>query len=194
MARYEADFSPTLVDYEHLIAAFAASPIVCLEIPVFNKSPFSSSARGASAVQVHSECSCAAWNEDGSLLAVGSITGHVTVLRGEDGRLVDTFVGGGSHVTCASFSPDGSQLSLGVGTGNVYIYRVDRAGNAFRRGTVLNVSLNPERLDWSTDSRYIRTQSQDDVVTVALTGGKAGTSDMRTSANERIDKSPVLSS
>ncbi|CAG0893748.1 unnamed protein product [Darwinula stevensoni] len=43
---------PTLVDYEHLIAAFAASPIVCLEIPVFNKSPFSSSARGASAVQV----------------------------------------------------------------------------------------------------------------------------------------------
>ncbi|CAG0899201.1 unnamed protein product [Darwinula stevensoni] len=96
--------------------------------------------------RVHSECSCAAWNEDGSLLAVGSITGHVTVLRGEDGRLVDTFVGGGSHVTCASFSPDGSQLSLGVGTGNVYIYRVDRAGNAFRRGTVLNVLK--ESLTW----------------------------------------------
>ncbi|CAG0886866.1 unnamed protein product [Darwinula stevensoni] len=116
--------------------------------------------------RVESECSCATWNGDGSLLAVGSITGHVTVLRGENGELLVSFLVGPTHVSCISFSPDESLLSMGAENGNVYLYKVDKAEYVFRRSAVIKVSLPLTHMDWSTDSQYIRTQSEDAVVII----------------------------
>ncbi|CAG0909542.1 unnamed protein product, partial [Darwinula stevensoni] len=56
---------------------------------------------------------------------------------------------------------DGILLGLGAQNGYLYFYRAEKGGYAFRRTAILQGSLPLAHLDWSTDSVYVRTQSQD---------------------------------
>jgi hypothetical protein len=54
---------------------------------------------------VQSECTTATFNEDGKMLAVGTVDGHVTILKGDSGKHVATFRTANAPVTAAVFAP-----------------------------------------------------------------------------------------
>jgi microtubule-associated protein-like 1/2 len=104
---FDSKFQPLIVGHAKQLWGLAIHPTQ----PVFATAGYDrnilrwKSHRPEWRVQVQYECTSAAFNHDGSLIAVGSINGHITILKGDSGKHVSTFRSSNAPVSHMAFSP-----------------------------------------------------------------------------------------
>lgn len=124
------------------------------------------------------ECRCLDWHPDGSKIAVGAMNGSILMVTAKDGKIVHSWkkrevrqCGEGSLPACeltpsscpaqeeindVRWSPDGKLVAIAYNDSSVDIYKNDgyaQVGSC--KGHVAGVV----HIDWSTDSKYLQTNS-----------------------------------
>ncbi|XP_008575985.1 PREDICTED: echinoderm microtubule-associated protein-like 2 [Galeopterus variegatus] len=104
----------------------------------------------------------ASFHPNGSVLAVGTVTGRWLLLDTETHDLVAIHTDGNEQISVVSFSPDGAYLAVGSHDNLVYVYTVDQGGRKVSRlGKCLGHSSFITHLDWAQDSSCFVTNSGD---------------------------------
>ncbi|CAM5172821.1 unnamed protein product [Eretmochelys imbricata] len=104
----------------------------------------------------------AGFHPNGSVLAVGTVTGRWLVLDTETRDLVTIHTDGSEPISVVSFSPDGSYLAVGSHDNFVYMYGVSEGGRKYSRvGKCSGHSSFITHLDWAADSSCFVTNSGD---------------------------------
>ncbi|CAG0880321.1 unnamed protein product [Cyprideis torosa] len=161
-------FNPVVIGHSKQLWALAVHP----KLPVFATAGYDRNIlkwkdhRPEWRVQVQSESTSTAFSPDGNQLSVGSIDGHVTVLRGDTGKHVVTFRVANAPLSCLTYHPDGSHLAVGSQNGSFYVYRSERGGYIYRKLYSLDTTQPLAHLDWSLRGDYIRAESQDHAMSV----------------------------
>uniref|UniRef100_A0A1A8UVV6 Echinoderm microtubule associated protein like 2 n=1 Tax=Nothobranchius furzeri TaxID=105023 RepID=A0A1A8UVV6_NOTFU len=105
---------------------------------------------------------CAGFHPSGEVLAVGTTTGRWLVLDTDTRDLVTVHTDGSEVISNVKFSPDGNHLAVASHDNFVYIYVVTENGRKYSRaGKCVGHSSFVTHLDWSTDSKYLVTNSGD---------------------------------
>ncbi|XP_038623371.1 echinoderm microtubule-associated protein-like 2 isoform X1 [Tachyglossus aculeatus] len=104
----------------------------------------------------------AGFHPNGSVLAIGTVTGRWLVLDAETHDLVVIHTDGGEQISVVSFSPDGAFLAVGSHDNLVYVYAVSEEGHKYSRvGKCSGHSSFITHLDWARDSSCFVTNSGD---------------------------------
>ncbi|XP_060712147.1 echinoderm microtubule-associated protein-like 2 isoform X1 [Hemiscyllium ocellatum] len=102
------------------------------------------------------------FHPSGSVIAVGMQTARWMVIDAETKDPITVHTDGNEKLSVMSYSPDGNYLAIGSHDNYVYIYTVAENGRKYNRvGRCSGHSSFLTHLDWSTDSRYIVTNSGD---------------------------------
>ncbi|XP_048378370.1 echinoderm microtubule-associated protein-like 2 isoform X2 [Stegostoma tigrinum] len=102
------------------------------------------------------------FHPSGSVVAVGLQTARWMVFDVETKDPITVHTDGNEKLSVMSYSPDGNYLAIGSHDNYVYIYTVAENGRKYNRvGRCSGHSSFITHLDWSTDSRYIVTNSGD---------------------------------
>ncbi|XP_022113185.1 echinoderm microtubule-associated protein-like 2 isoform X1 [Pieris rapae] len=105
--------------------------------------------------------SCA-WSSDGSVIAVGCVSGKWLVFDPVSREMVAHHVDGVEPIQTIQYSPDNKYVAIGSRDNFIYIYQVDDNCSRYSRlGKCLGHSSFITHLDWSEDSQYIRSNSGD---------------------------------
>ena len=137
--------------------------------------------------QVGFECICIAFHPFGVALAAGSSEGHLLVLAADTGAAVATLRVCGSPLSCIGYNPStfhlvlklnschlrypnfiinlqsiaGEIIAMGSQNGSVYLFRVSRDGFSYKKSNKIRGTQPLVQLDWSSDSRFLQTVTQD---------------------------------
>ncbi|XP_041850692.1 echinoderm microtubule-associated protein-like 2 isoform X2 [Melanotaenia boesemani] len=104
----------------------------------------------------------AGFHPSGTVVAVGTMTGRWLVLDTDTRDLVSVHTDGNEIISNVKYSPDGNFLAVASHDNFVYIYAVTENGRKYSRvGKCTGHSSFVTHLDWSTDSRYLVTNSGD---------------------------------
>ncbi|XP_067875081.1 LOW QUALITY PROTEIN: echinoderm microtubule-associated protein-like 2 [Heterodontus francisci] len=102
------------------------------------------------------------FHPSGSVVAVGTHTARWMVFDAETKDPITVHTDGNERLSVMRYSPDGNFLAIGSHDNYVYIYAVAENGRKYNRvGRCSGHSSFITHLDWSTDSRYIVTNSGD---------------------------------
>ncbi|XP_019716941.1 echinoderm microtubule-associated protein-like 2 isoform X1 [Hippocampus comes] len=105
---------------------------------------------------------CASFHPNGEVLAVGTMTGRWLVLDTDTRDLVSVHTDGNEIISNVKYSPDGNFLAVSSHDNFVYIYGVTENGRKYNRmGKCTGHSSFVTHVDWSSDSRYLVTNSGD---------------------------------
>ncbi|XP_051899976.1 echinoderm microtubule-associated protein-like 2 isoform X1 [Pristis pectinata] len=108
------------------------------------------------------QCQSVGIHPSGSVIAVGTQTARWMVFDVETRDLITVHTDGNEKLSVMRYSPDGNFLAIGSHDNYVYIYSVAENGRKYSRvGRCSGHSSFITHLDWSTDSRYIVTNSGD---------------------------------
>lgn len=104
----------------------------------------------------------AGFHPNGSVVAVGTLTGRWFVLDTETKDLVTVHTDGNEQLSVMSYSPDGNFLAIGSHDNYIYIYAVNENGRKYSRiGKCSGHSSFITHLDWSVTSQYLMSNSGD---------------------------------
>ncbi|KAG5448106.1 Echinoderm microtubule-associated protein-like 1 [Clonorchis sinensis] len=97
------------------------------------------------------------------LIALGSTSGRWLVLDSIRHEVIAAHSDGiGEQIQCISYSPNGQYIALGSRDNSIYVYQVLEGGRKYSRvGRCSGHSSFVLHLDWSADSRYLRSESGD---------------------------------
>ncbi|XP_038641850.1 echinoderm microtubule-associated protein-like 2 isoform X3 [Scyliorhinus canicula] len=102
------------------------------------------------------------FHPSGSVIAVGMHSARWMVFDAETKDPIAVHTDGNEKFSVMRYSPDGNFLAIGSHDNYVYIYAVAENGRKYNRvGRCSGHSSFVTHLDWSTDSRYILTNSGD---------------------------------
>ncbi|XP_041842455.1 echinoderm microtubule-associated protein-like 3 isoform X1 [Melanotaenia boesemani] len=105
---------------------------------------------------------CADFCPSGSVVSVGLSTGRWVVLDLLTKEVVSESTDGNEQLSVMRYSPDGSFLAVGSHDNFIYIYSVTESGRRYTRfGKCNGHSSFITHLDWSTDGKYIMSNSGD---------------------------------
>uniref|UniRef100_A0A1L8E5X0 Putative echinoderm microtubule-associated protein-like 1 n=2 Tax=Nyssomyia neivai TaxID=330878 RepID=A0A1L8E5X0_9DIPT len=108
--------------------------------------------------QVQSCC----FSPSGDTICVGGITGRWLTFDSTTRELLDEHVDGQEAIQVVRFSPDGAFLALGSRDNGIYVYQVNGNGRRYSKiGKCAGHSSFITHLDWSEDSKIMRTNSGD---------------------------------
>ncbi|XP_077330821.1 echinoderm microtubule-associated protein-like 1 isoform X5 [Lithobates pipiens] len=104
----------------------------------------------------------AGFHPNGSVVAVGTLTGRWFVLDTETKDLVTVHTDGNEQLSVMCYSPDGNFLAIGSHDNYIYIYAVNENGRKYSRiGKCSGHSSFITHLDWSVTSQYLMSNSGD---------------------------------
>ncbi|CAD5115485.1 DgyrCDS4453 [Dimorphilus gyrociliatus] len=116
-------------------------------------------------VHVEFPCSSLAIDPTGRVLSVGTGQGRLIILSTDSGEHLSSFQVSHDHLDSMAFSPDGNRLALACHNASVYVFDVLDDAVVYRRRARKGILDGHEaavfNLDWSTNSRYIQTESKD---------------------------------
>ncbi|OON21908.1 WD domain, G-beta repeat protein, partial [Opisthorchis viverrini] len=97
------------------------------------------------------------------LIALGSTSGRWLVLDSIRHEVIAAHSDGiGEQIQCISYSPNGQYIALGSRDNSIYVYQVLEGGRKYSRvGRCSGHSSFVLHIDWSADSRYLRSESGD---------------------------------
>ncbi|KAM4662153.1 echinoderm microtubule-associated protein-like 1 isoform 11-T11 [Discoglossus pictus] len=102
------------------------------------------------------------FHPNGSVVAIGTLTGRWFVLDTETKDLVTVHTDGNEQLSVMSYSPDGNFLAIGSHDNYIYIYAVNESGRKYSRiGKCSGHSSFITHLDWSVNSQYLMSNSGD---------------------------------
>lgn len=105
--------------------------------------------------------SCA-FSSDGEAIAVGCITGKWAIFHTTSRDLLVQYQDGDEPIQDIKFSPDGKLLALGSRDNSIYIYQVsENIRRCAKIGRLQGHSSFIVHMDWSKDSKYLRSNSGD---------------------------------
>ncbi|KAI4463398.1 wd-40 repeat protein [Holotrichia oblita] len=111
--------------------------------------------------QAHS----AAFSPDGSVIAVGCLTGRWMIFDTQTREILCKFMDGEGVVQVIQYSPDGNMVAIGSRDSNIYIYQITDGGIRYSRiGRCSGHSSYITHIDWATDNQTIRSNSADNEV------------------------------
>ncbi|XP_050666852.1 echinoderm microtubule-associated protein-like 2 isoform X2 [Leptidea sinapis] len=162
----ELGFSPAVLGHVDEVWALAAHP----SLPQFVSAGWDSLLQlwdGLSHSTVWSKdieerAQCSAWSSDGSVIAVGCLSGKWLVFSPESRQLLAQHVDGTEPIQTIEYSPDNKLVAIGSRDNFIYIYQVDDECTRYSRlGKCLGHSSFITHVDWSQDSQYLRSNSGD---------------------------------
>ncbi|XP_072284690.1 echinoderm microtubule-associated protein-like 1 isoform X8 [Pyxicephalus adspersus] len=104
----------------------------------------------------------AGFHPNGSVVAIGTLTGRWFVLDTETKDLVTVHTDGNEQLSVMCYSPDGNFLAIGSHDNCIYIYAVNENGRKYSRiGKCMGHSSFITHLDWSVNSQYMMSNSGD---------------------------------
>ncbi|XP_044127436.1 echinoderm microtubule-associated protein-like 1 isoform X6 [Bufo gargarizans] len=104
----------------------------------------------------------AGFHPNGSVVAIGTLTGRWFVLDTETKDLVTVHTDGNEQLSVMCYSPDGNFLAIGSHDNYIYIYAVNENGRKYSRiGKCSGHSSFITHLDWSVNSQYLMSNSGD---------------------------------
>lgn len=102
----------------------------------------------------------AGYSPDENLLIIGSTLGKWIASDAHSFDILFTKSDGSGTINCVKFSSSGSYFALGSTDGQIYVYQLTEGGTKFRQiGSCVGHSGPVKEIDWTTDDRYIQTQS-----------------------------------
>ncbi|XP_041430311.1 echinoderm microtubule-associated protein-like 1 isoform X4 [Xenopus laevis] len=102
------------------------------------------------------------FHPNGSVVAIGTLTGRWFVLDTETKDLVTVHTDGNEQLSVMCYSPDGNFLAIGSHDNYIYIYAVNENGRKYSRiGKCSGHSSFITHLDWSVNSQYLMSNSGD---------------------------------
>ncbi|KAE8586678.1 hypothetical protein XENTR_v10021729 [Xenopus tropicalis] len=102
------------------------------------------------------------FHPNGSVVAIGTLTGRWFVLDTETKDLVTVHTDGNEQLSVMCYSPDGNFLAIGSHDNYIYIYAVNENGRKYSRiGKCSGHSSFITHLDWSINSQYLMSNSGD---------------------------------
>uniref|UniRef100_A0A8C5R484 EMAP like 1 n=1 Tax=Leptobrachium leishanense TaxID=445787 RepID=A0A8C5R484_9ANUR len=102
------------------------------------------------------------FHPNGSVVAIGTLTGRWFVLDTETKDLVTVHTDGNEQLSVMCYSPDGNLLAIGSHDNYIYIYAVNENGRKYSRiGKCSGHSSFITHLDWSVNSQYLMSNSGD---------------------------------
>ncbi|XP_026332568.1 echinoderm microtubule-associated protein-like 2 isoform X2 [Hyposmocoma kahamanoa] len=111
---------------------------------------------------IEERAQCCAWGADGSVIAVGCLSGKWMVYDPHSRELLAQHHDGSEPIQTIQFAPNNKLVALGSRDNFIYIYQVDDNCTRYSRlGKCLGHSSYITHLDWSEDSEYIRSNSGD---------------------------------
>ncbi|CAL4086301.1 unnamed protein product, partial [Meganyctiphanes norvegica] len=112
-------------------------------------------------IQAQSECVSVAVHPQGTVIAAGTIDGHLIVLNANTGLHVATVRVCGSPLSCISYNPGGEILSVGSQNGSLYLYKSTKDGFVYNRFSRMGGAHPLSGIDWSVSGKYIQTVTSD---------------------------------
>ncbi|XP_073434075.1 echinoderm microtubule-associated protein-like 1 isoform X5 [Dendrobates tinctorius] len=104
----------------------------------------------------------AGFHPNGSVVAIGTLTGRWFVLDTDTKDLVTVHTDGNEQLSVMCYSPDGNFLAIGSHDNYIYIYAVNENGRKYSRiGKCSGHSSFITHLDWSVNSQYLMSNSGD---------------------------------
>nr|CAB3242502.1 echinoderm microtubule-associated protein-like 2 [Phallusia mammillata] len=97
-----------------------------------------------------------------NVIAVGMVTGRWLVLDANNMELITVHTDGFEQHDVIKFSPDGNFLAIGSHDNSIYVYHVTDGGRKFSKlGKCSGHSSYITHFDWSSDSKYMQSNSGD---------------------------------
>ncbi|KAF2347218.1 Anaphase-promoting complex subunit 4 WD40 domain, partial [Trinorchestia longiramus] len=112
-------------------------------------------------IQAQSECVSVAVHPSGSVLAVGTIDGHLVVVRADSGKHVATVRVCGSPLSCLAYHKSGDTLAVGSQNGSMYLYKSTREGLVYTRYSKMLGDQPLSAIDWAESGKYLQTVTSD---------------------------------
>ncbi|KAM4013980.1 echinoderm microtubule-associated protein-like 1 isoform 7-T7 [Anomaloglossus baeobatrachus] len=104
----------------------------------------------------------AGFHPNGSVVAIGTLTGRWFVLDTDTKDLVTVHTDGNEQLSVMCYSPDGNFLAIGSHDNYIYIYAVNENGRKYSRiGKCSGHSSFITHLGWSVNSQYLMSNSGD---------------------------------
>ncbi|XP_076041136.1 doublecortin-domain-containing echinoderm-microtubule-associated protein isoform X3 [Oratosquilla oratoria] len=112
-------------------------------------------------IQAQSECVSVAVHPFGTVIAAGTIDGHLIILNATSGLHVATVRVCGSPLSCLAYNPAGELLAVGSQNGSLYLYKTTKDGFVYNRFGRMGGAQPLSGIDWSTSGVYLQTVTSD---------------------------------